>query len=196
MFRSGILSLVHASVVRALGLVALGVIAGAVAVGPVAANVHHGSAAATVQTRATSCTGTEFQPKGYATTYGAYGTGLFRWTTGGDGSFTCNPSLPNGAVVKTVQFTVRGTNVADHQITNCRLVRTPQSVAQAGMLDVMASVPATTSMTTKRLSTSTIAFATVSNVQYAYALECQLPVDPDAVLYSADVIYAITSANG
>lgn len=167
------------------------------------------SEGATIYTRSASCAGLSFYPTDSRTEYDNYGT-LRVHRTGdnpfGTGVFRCDPGLPNGAVVKKVQFTV---GLRDNSglvgVGQCALRRSSLAPATATQVQDLARVtPAVTGPTgTYRLTDSTITNATIDNSLYGYWLECEhveswqwTATVPLTGLYGADVIYTISSTKG
>lgn len=166
------------------------------------------SHAVTKYTRSASCAGLDFYPAMSSTDYDNAGTlRVWRMAVGGymsDGVFRCDPGLPNGAVVKKVQFTALlndGNGVGD-----CSLRRSGLTAATAATGQDLGRVsfhtPGQTTTGAVRLTDSSIANATIDNANYGYWLECLL-LSPagwggPAVsgLYGANVIYTITAAKG
>jgi hypothetical protein len=161
-----------------------------------------GAQAVTYYTRAASCAGVHFYPTDSGTTYGV--TNSLRSgpnTSDVVGTFTCDPSLPNGAIVTKLQVTaslVLASPGVARGVSLCVLVRTAlspanlsfQQVASVAFLDLsVAGV--------YRRSTTAIAHATIDNAQFAYELSCTLDYgNENAGIWGADVIYKITAAKG
>jgi hypothetical protein len=175
-----------------LVLLTAGVLA-AVLVGPVM-GARPNATPNTTYTRAVSCAGIDFTPTDTDTDLTSDGGSIWRSSSNGHATVACNASLPHGAVVKRVDFTVVG--YATAPVSACGLYRVPQAASSAQNVRAVATVPSANSGTRQRVSTSNInaALATVNNAAYAYFLECQLPYL--TTLYSGDVVYAITATNG
>jgi hypothetical protein len=152
------------------------------------------SQGATYYTRSVSCPGVLFFPSDSTTTYGNDGALRVRTSTAGDGYFRCDPGLPNGAIVKQVQFTVSVYNLTG-EVANCALTRQGLQTTTVAEIDHLASLP-DPSTGNSRLSTTTISFATIDNTRWAYWLECGLNGDGyEAGIIGADVIYKINATN-
>jgi hypothetical protein len=157
-------------------------------------------AASAPQTRVASCPGLDFAPLDSAT--GSAYAASKRYRTGSDGSgfFVCNSSLPNGAVVTKVQFSLwDGQGVTG--VKYCGLYRSGlASVDTSESIQELAAVPYTGTNTAPgfiRETDSTIHYATVNNKAFAYWLQCNLELDGQSLgIYGADVVYTITAANG
>ena len=193
---------------RSLALVAVGVILGATLVAPVIAQGTgvDSVAPAAIHTRTASCHGLNFHPIDDATGYDhevASGIYVYRKNSAGSGFFTCDPGLPNKAVVTRVRFTVLD-NTDEAEVLNCALVRNGLGVTTATTYHVLAAVLNTGQGATPgivRRSTTSIAHATIDQAKWAYFFQCQLTYDPDHPdnrhgLYGADVTYTISSTNG
>jgi hypothetical protein len=151
--------------------------------------------AVTTYTRAVSCHGLAWQPISYQTQHTA--TGTLR-SSGSTGYFICNPALPHKAVVTRVRFTLYDIAAAGW-VDNCALVRAGLAPTTAAAAQVMASVGQTQSLgTVQRFEDTTIDFATVDNMNYAYYLQCQIRLgSPNQQgIYGADITYKITAGNG
>ena len=191
---------------RPVVLVAAGIVTGATLVGPVAARVTGVPSPAALQTRAASCSGYDFHPLDSDTKYAYKGVVIYRPSGGGSGFFTCNPHLPQGAVVTKVQFTVSD-RYYNSNVRFCGLVRTDLRVASAGQYQTLADLPETpldaSGTDVNRLVDAKIDHATIDNTRFAYWLQCQLNGagdlggGPERIgLVGADVIYQISAANG
>ena len=161
---------------------------------------------ATPQTRSVSCAAYDFHPLDSDTWYGYVGPMIYHHVTdahpGGSGFFACTPGLPNHAIVKKVQFTVYD-NFNGDQVRYCELARSPLAAATATTYQTLGQVPGTGALATpgaRRLTDSTIQFATIDNSNYDYWLQCQVTAEPNTDQYTgifgADVIYSIDPAKG
>lgn len=187
---------------RPTALLVLGVLLGAMLVGPAVARVagpgqsDSAVSAAGTQTRAVSCASTDFFPVDSDTPYQNAGT--MREAAGVD-SLRCNPGLPHRAVVTRVRFSIHDGSISG-VVGPCALKRMGLAIATVNTVQTMASVPATDlyaySETPKRLTDTSISFATVDPTNYAYWLECQVNGSPLIGVYGADVTFTITGANG
>lgn len=170
--------------------------------------VHDGrTRAATVYTRSVSCGANDFFPTfntSYYTLTPDDGV-VFRGADSNPTEFVCNPQLPNGAKVTRVDFTIRDASTSG-SVSKCGLYRASLAAVTAGAAQAMAHVADTTDAGapgTVRRSTTAIANASVQNANYTYLMRCQvdlagIPISglPDIGIFGADVIYAITPANG
>lgn len=179
-------------------LVVLGAIVGA-GVAPAMAGAHSSLQIASMQTRSASCQGLNFHPVDSSTSYNFQGVELYRdKDLAGSGFFVCDPGLPNGAVVKRVQFTLLDADNGAAQ--RCGLWRSSLAPSTATTYQPIAELPSSDTATAggpMRLSSSSITNATVDNTHFAYWLQCQLTDNSYHLgIYGADVIYAISSVNG
>jgi hypothetical protein len=164
--------------------------------------------AATVYTRSVSCGANDFFPA-ISTDYYTYspddGT-VVRAAPSNPTEFVCNPRLPNGAVVRRVEFTIH-----DHDssgaVTKCGLYRSSLAAADAGSVDTVAVVADTSAAGipgTIRRSTTVIQNGNVQNASFAYLMRCQLdeaggiPLTglPKIAIFGSDVVYTITADKG
>lgn len=174
----------------------LALAAGAAATGPLADD---GAAAATSQTRSASCHAFDFRPIDSATDYGYANTKRIRVGTAGSGFFTCNPGLPQRAVVTEVQFSIWDGS-GSSEVKFCGLYRSGLSSASSEVVQALAQLPATGIAQAPgfaRLTATSITHATVNTSSFAYWLQCNLEQAGQSLgLYGADVIYTISTANG
>jgi hypothetical protein len=145
----------------------------------------------------------DFFPLDSATGYGWSGTGRKRTNVNGSGYFMCNPSLPTGAVVTKVRFTLLAPAPGSSATKKCGLQRASLSASSMPSAQVMARVPDSESLAhwgLVRLSDSSISHATVDNSRYGYYLQCQLYSDSgdisSGVILGADVTYTISASKG
>jgi hypothetical protein len=123
---------------------------------------------------------------------------VYRSDTGGDGFMTCDPGLPNRALVTKVQFTVFDDDI-NASVRYCALVRVALGVTTAGNYVVMAEVPSTGNAETPGLvrpSATLIADPMVDHKRFGYFLQCQLDGFAPVGLYGANVIYTISAVDG
>jgi hypothetical protein len=182
---------IRAHLVRPVFFLAAGIAIGAL----LAPAFGGGAEAVTTYTRAVSCHGLAWQPITYLTEHTAAGT---LRSSGSTGYFICNPVLPHKAVVTRVRFTLYD-NAAAGWVDNCALVRAGLTSTAAATAQVMASVGMTQSLgTVQRLEDTTISFATIDNMNYAYYLQCQIRLGSPNLqgIYGSDITYKITAANG
>lgn len=162
------------------------------------------AAQSTTQTRGVSCAGLDFRPIDSRTTFAWEDRVLFRRTRDGDGWFFCTANLPHRAVVNRVRFTVKD-SYEDIEVRYCALIRTP--LALTGAIQVLGMVGATgldASPGIVRRTDTSISFATIDNLNYAYSLQCQIAFGEHlagigtalAGIIGADVTFTITAANG
>jgi hypothetical protein len=161
--------------VRPSLLIALGLAIGLGA--PAAASsVHPKLAKAASNTRSASCTGINFHPIDSEVGFSFHGTEIFRNDSGADniGFFACSVSLPNGAVVAKVQFTLFDNSASD-AISFCGLFRN-QLVPSAHGASQPVGTPPVPSGTPGyvRTGTSNITNATINNKAFSYWLQCQI----------------------
>jgi hypothetical protein len=182
-------------------LFALGGLVGGALIAPAS------SQAVTTYTRSASCAGLDFYPTDSRTEYDNFGS--LRVMRSGDtpnvgsGVFRCDPGLPNGAVVKKVQFTALRP-FGPLGMADCALRRSGLTTATATTNEDLGRVSFGGSNTTGvvRLTTSSITNATVDNASWGYWLECSFTAangwtdTPISGLYGGDVIYTITAAKG
>jgi hypothetical protein len=162
-----------------------------------------------LQVRATSCSAYDFHPVDNDTWYDYSGMLLYHKVTNdpasqhGSGFFICNPNLPQAAIVSRVQFTVYD-NFSGDLVQNCLLGRTPLAQGGSGYR-TLAKVPSTGPAVDRtpgrvRLTDTTINFATIDNIRFAYWLQCQVTAEPNTDqftgIFGANVIYSIDPAKG
>jgi hypothetical protein len=186
----------HAIVRRSALALLIGILLGAVFVGPVAGRVTGApgkASAATLYTRASSCAGLDFYPTDSSIAW--HSDGDRRYNLGSPGTFRCHVDLPNGAVVKKVQFTLDDTDpFADVQ--QCQLNRLGL-LSTSVVRQTMASIPSSAGLNgVGRLTDSTIANATVDDGHFAYWLECSLNPDSALGIFGADVVFTISATKG
>jgi hypothetical protein len=177
--------------------VAVGLLVAAMLVSPVAARVSGLSPTprAVGQTRTTTCGALAFKPIDSDVSYIGSGSGKYMYTNdAGDPTFQCPLELPDRAVVRKVQFTLFDIDPSQ-EVSFCRLVRDSITTDTAGTKQVMASVAASTPGVVRHTTTA-IAFATVKNTSFSYALECALGQGINVGIYGANVTYNISSVNG
>jgi len=147
-------------------------------------------ATTTYKIRSASCAGVDFAPGSSST---QYGVSNFVERTGGPGQFFCNPSLPNGAIVTKVQFTLFDSSAAANNLI-CYLRRTdltsPQFVINVAEVDSPGG-----NMGLEHLSTAVISDPTINNASFAYFLQCSMATSVGLGIYGADIIYKISLAN-
>lgn len=186
------------SLVRPITFLVAGAALASLFMGPVLGRGSTGTTpSVTTYTRSVSCVGLGFYPTSSNDGHGAQGTMRYRASSDGDGAFLCDPGLPNGAVVTKVQFTVKDIH-STHEITDCALVRSGLATTTATSYQLLAG-PLGTSGTPgiKRLTDSSIAYATIDNAKYGYWLQCRIGgSDLGIGIYGANVTYRITAANG
>ncbi len=147
----------------------------------------------TTYTRAVSCHGTSFLPLS-SDSYSVQGA---RRVTLSDGVFACDAALPHKAVVTRVRFTLFDNSTGS--VHDCFLLRTGLDPAKAQAFDVLASVPETSnSINAQRLADTSIAFATIDNMQFVYRLQCFITAGgaEEEGIFGADITYKITASNG
>lgn len=180
-------------------LVLCGAALAAALIGPVAVGKSAAfEPAVTSYTRTASCSGLSFFPLDTADGYGSFNNLRYRANiTGSDGSFECDPGLPDGAVVTRVQFTVRDA-YSSGNVSACELVRSGLSPAAAASTQVLAGPLGTSGNPgVVRLNDASIHFATVHNASYAYRVQCTIEgSDLGLGIYGANVVYTISAAKG
>jgi hypothetical protein len=181
---------------RSLGLVFTGVVLGAALVAPVVARDRSATAVepATIQTRMVSCAGSGFYPHADA----AYDTAGTVRESEAHTTLRCAVSLPHRAVVSRVRFTLHDGS-SSGVVGPCSLKRVGLTQATATTEQTLASVPATDLLDfsgVRRLTATSISFATIDNGRFAYWLECPVNSSPSQGIIGADVTYTIDSADG
>lgn len=158
------------------------------------------ASAASLQTRAFSCPGNGFYPRFSDTPY--FDEDLVARGTSEDDWFYCAATLPNKAVVKKVQFTVRDSS-ANHQFQYCGLIRVSLVALDHAAVLSMAQVTTPSAAAAPgfvRASTSSVSGATIDNGKYSYYLQCKFTFGSGTVdslsLIGGNVIYSISAANG
>jgi hypothetical protein len=181
---------------RSLALVLLGAVLGATLIAPVSARVNGPTAVepAAVQTRMVSCAGSGFYPHADV----AYDTAGTVRESEEHTTLRCAVALPHSAVVSRVRFTLYDGSISG-VVGPCSLKRVGLTPATATTEQTLASVPATDLNDfsgVRRLSDTSISFASVDNARYAYWLECPVNSSPFQGIIGADVTFTISSANG
>ena len=156
-----------------------------------------GAQAVTTYTRAVSCQGLNWEPIRHFQKPDEVGT---RRTSIDTGYYVCRVDLPHKAVVTRVRFTLYDLS-ASGNVNECALVRAGLETATADTAQLMAAVGTTVTGPPgiQRLSDTSISYATVDNMKYAYYLQCQIVAAGSGVtegIYGADITYKITAANG
>jgi hypothetical protein len=173
-------------------------LAAGIAIGALLAPAFGGSGAqgVTTYTRAVSCQGLAWHPTKGNVFQDAVGT---RLTSIDSGYYVCSPDLPHKAVVTRVRFTLFDSQ-ADVNVSNCALVRAGLTPETADNAQLMAAVGTTAdSSSVQRLTDTTIGFATVDNLNFAYYLQCFIIADGTGIssgIYGADITFKISAANG
>ena len=188
--------------IRPAAMVLLGAVIGAGAT-PAIAGLH-GSAATTTQARSTSCQGRNFHPTDSEVAFIMNGNEMTQSVGTGNVSvpFVCDVSLPNKALVTMVQFTLLVNSLTGTSVSNCGLFRSGLTTATVSTTQTIGVLPAIGSQAgLTRRSTATIAHGTVDTTNWAYWLQCVIPVTDNFAhnnvgIYGADVIYQISAANG
>lgn len=158
------------------------------------------SPASITQTRSVSCSAFAFVPLDTATGADYANSKRIRAGTGGSGFFSCNPGLPDRAVVTRVQFSIWDGS-GSSQVKFCGLYRSGLGGAtSAETVQELAALPATGLAQAPgfaRLTDTSILNATVNTRSYAYWLQCNLEQSGQSLgIYGADVYYTITATNG
>jgi hypothetical protein len=178
------------------GLGAL-VFLGATITGPIAASTS--PSASSSQTRSVSCNAYAFRPIDSATGSGYAGAKRIRAGTGGSGFFTCDPGLPNRAVVTKVRFSIWDGS-GSSQVKFCGLYRSGLTESSFDEIQELASMPGTGISHAPgfaRLTDTSIQHATVNTASYVYELQCNLEQAGQSLgLFGADVTYSISLHNG
>jgi hypothetical protein len=187
---------------RAAVLVLSVSVASAFAAGAAAGSHTAGAArlATTSQSRSVSCSGLEFNALDTATGADYFNAKRIRAGTGGSGFFTCNPDIPNRAVVTKVQFSIWDGS-GSSEMKYCGLYRSGLETATASEnVQELASVPATgidRAPGFARLTDTSIQNAIINTNKYVYWFQCNIPQAGQSLgLYGANAIYTITSVNG
>jgi hypothetical protein len=153
---------------------------------------------ATTHARQTNCSGSGFYPVD-----GGNATEVFnevdgeRYLTPGTGALRCAVSLPNGATVTGVTFTVYDNDATE--VTNCRLLRTDLTPPIGLESNVSTPVSSTGTPGGVTITAPSLVGAntTIDNAGFAYAFECTLNSgDVNNGIYGAVVSYNVTAANG
>lgn len=149
--------------------------------------------AVTTYTRAWSCQGRDFMPYSDGQAFG-YDYELRI----GQGRFQCDADLPHGAVVTRVRFTLRDEHPS-YEVNLCLLARVSLAASATIYPDVLANVPGTGTSAHQgrvRVSTTSISYASINRLNYAYYLSCFIPIENVTLgVWGADVTYTITAAN-
>lgn len=173
--------------------------------GQVTLSVATPTTAATTRTRVASCSGLNFHPIHYQTTWRWDGHVLMRVTDAGDGWFLCDPNLPNKAVVTRVRFTLQDDD-RDINIRFCGLMRASLTSGSTSSqaLATVSETGLTARPGTVRRTDGSISRATIDQSRYSYWLQCQIVFNGGLVrveerhhgIIGADVTYKISSTNG
>lgn len=153
---------------------------------------HAASQLATSQTLSASCSAFDFRPVDGDTGYDYFGAKRIRAGAGGSGFFTCNPGLPNGAVVTKVQFSIWDGS-GSSEVKFCGLYRSGLTDTTYDSVEELAAVPPTGIAQAPgfaRLTDRKIKNATINTKDYVYWLQCNLGQAGQSLgLYGADVFY-------
>lgn len=181
---------------------AVGLLVASLLVSPVAARVTGLSATprSVGRTRTTTCGAMAFRPIDSDAPYTGSGSGKYMYRSGpaSDPTFQCPLELPDRAVVTKVQFTLIDSDPSQ-EVSSCQLFRSSITADAAGAKQVLAAVATTGTVLTPgvvRRTTTAIAFATVKNASFSYALECALGMGIQVGIYGANVSYTISAVNG
>jgi hypothetical protein len=158
------------------------------------------SPAAASQTRSASCSAFGFVPADSATSADYFNSKRIRAGTSGSGFFTCNPGLPDRALVTRVDVSIWDGS-GSSQVKFCGLYRSGLTTAtSAETVQELAALPPTGIAQAPgfaRLTDTSIRLAAVNTRSYGYWLQCNLEQAGQSLgLYGADVYYTITSTNG
>jgi hypothetical protein len=145
------------------------------------------------QSRNATCAGSGFLPVDDGLAYGTDASLRFSQTAGG--VFRCSASLPDGASVTAVRFSVEDSVAAN--IGPCRMVRT-SLVSSIGAETVMADAGSTSGTPGgTRLSDTSVASPNIDNANFAYFLTCTIGgTDNQVGVYGASIAYTISNAAG
>jgi hypothetical protein len=165
--------------------------------GPFAARA--GSRAGTLQARSASCNAFEFRPIDTATGADFFGAKRIRAGTQGSGFFTCDPGLPDRAVVTKVQFSIWDGS-GSSQVKYCGLYRSGLGESTSDVIQELAAMGPTGIAEAPgfaRLTDTSIQNATVNTRSFVYWLQCNLEQAGQSLgLFGGNVVYTITAANG
>jgi hypothetical protein len=169
-----------------------------------------GGDAVTYSLRSAECAGLSFLPLVTTKGYGSDGTlrhaRMLEYVGAEDPIvFGCDPSLPHGAIVTKVQFTVR--DASDTGSLKCYLLRTglgaTTNTGDSQIVGtVLESAEPTGTQQMAHMMTASDSYKTIDNAGRAYLLECEFKyhflIDQDNSLgiFGATVFYKITAAKG
>jgi hypothetical protein len=141
-------------------------------------------------TRHFSCAGTAFESSSSTAGYSLDVALKF-----GEGPvpalFRCSVTIPDGARVTEVSFSVKDTHASEDD--ECSMWRTNMTTtigAETAMADELATSGAPADV---RLIDTTIEHAVIDNDRYSYFLQCRVGTDDATGLYGAIVTYTVTA---